>query len=288
MTTIAEVKAYPVLGPVPRPPRHSLLDVMQRVETEQWSRGVAIEPHPPGTPVGFDHCLDGTMAVKDDPAGIDLPDDFPAFMAYLGDICTARSIAEEWPAWQAKSNAAFNARRSWTLERQLMNGTFVTAPYMGDSAANVVSGALATRAAIAQLEALGAATGQEYWLHVPPEVAAHGGFDIFQEGRDGILRTASGAPVVVGHGYSQDDNATVPNGGAPPDGEAAAGDRKSWVYVTGPVMGRVADTLFLNPETMSEARDWAQNTVVYRAEQLMVVGWDKQLQGAVLADWSGS
>ncbi len=289
MSTTATVKAYPVSGPIPRPPRHSLLSMAQEITDPNWDRGVALIPYPPGLPAAIDDCLSGSLATKDEPDDLSLPDDFPLFLGYLGEICTARSIGEEWQEWQARANDALQARRSWLLERQLMNGTYITAPYLGDANVNAVAGALPTRAAVAQLEALGAATGQEYWLHVPPEVAAHGGFDIFTEGRDGILRTASGAPVVVGTGYSQDDNSPAGTPvGAPPSGQSAAGDRKSWIYVTGPVMARVASAVFLNPETMSDARDWAQNTVVYRAEQAMVVAWDGALQGAALADWSGS
>lgn len=289
MSTVATAKAYPITGPLPRAPRYSLLSVMQEIQDAQWQRGVAVEPYPPGVPTAIDTCVDleGTMATKTTPDGVAIPDDFPVFMGYLGNICTAMSIGETWAAWQDRVNAAFMARRSWLLERQLMNGSFVTAPYMGDTDANVVSGALASRVALAQLEALGAQTGQEYWIHMPPEVAAHLGYERLRDDR-GILRTATGAPVVVGQGYSQDDNTSGTDVGEPPVGELAAGDRKSWIYVTGPVMGRVADTVFLNPETMSEGRDWQQNTVVYRAEQAMVVAWDKQLQGAALADWSGS
>lgn len=287
MSTLT-VAAWPISGPLPRAPRHSLLSMAQDIADPQAFRGVAMIPYPPGVPKSIEQCADGSLAVKDDPDDLTLPDAFQAFMGYLGEICTARSIGEEYAEWQQRANDAFLARRSWLLERQLMNGTYATMPYMGNAHAQVVSGALPTRAAVAQLEALGAQTGQEYWLHVPPEVAAHGGYNVFQEDRGGILRTASGAPVVVGHGYSQDDNGNPDEHGAPPDGESAAGDRKSWIYVTGPVMAHTGATVFLNPETMSDARDWAQNTVIYRAEQEMVVGWDGQLQGAVLADWSGS
>lgn len=287
MSTIAAVKAFPITGPIPRAPRYSLLSVAQEIQDSQWFRGVAPEPYPPGVPGAIDACLQGTMADKGTPEALDLPGDFPTFLGYLGEICTAFSIGEEFPAWQAKANVALQARRSWILERQLMNGEFADSKFMGDSDANVVTGALPAAAAIAQLEALGAATGQEYWLHAPPEVIAFLGYNNFADDR-GILRTATGAPVVVGHGYSQDDNTPDIDVGAPPVGQAAAGDRKSWIYVTGPVMARVADAVFLNPETMSEGRDWEQNTVVYRAEQQMVVAWDGQLQGAVLADWSGS
>jgi hypothetical protein len=262
----------------------------QEITDSQWFRGVAPIPYPPGLPAAIDDCVDlaESLATKETPEDLDLPGDFRLFQGYLGQICTARSIGEEWASWRDRASRALQARRSWLLERQLMNGTFVTQPYLGDSDANVVAGALPTAAAIAQLEALGAASGQEYWLHMPPEVVAHGGFELFEEGRDGVLRTASGAPVVSGLGYSQDDNTPGATPGAPPEGEAAAGDRKSWIYVTGPIQAALADEVFLNPETMSEARDWEQNTVIFRAEQSMVVAWDKQLQGAVLADWSGA
>lgn len=291
MTSVATAKAFPIDGPIPLAPRHSLLSMMQEIGSVDWYRGVAPMPYPFGVPVAEDPCDSGSLALKGTPEGTTLPGDFPAFMGYLGEICTTMSI--DWDAWTAKANAAFNARRSWLLERQLMNGTYVTQKWLGDSDANVITGALATRAAVAQLEALGAQTGQEYWLHVPPEVAAHGGYNLFQEDRTGILRTASGAPVVVGTGYSQDDNTPASDlsfapVGAPPLGQLPAGDRKSWIYVSGPIQARVGDTLFLNPATLTEARDWAQNTVVYRAEQTMVVAWDGQLQGAVLADWSGA
>jgi len=273
----------PLDGPIPRPPLYSLVSVATEV-TDDLRGGANIVPYPAAMPDAADPCSDGSTRVKDDPINLTLPEGFPVFTAYLGEMCTSRGIGP-WDTWRARANIALTARTSWALERQLVKAQFATAPNLSGAGAapnpTLPAGgaAVPVLTALAWAEAAIAATGQEGVIHVPPPVATSLGA-VLRDDR-GVLRTASGTPVAVGTGYWFVDSDT--SGDAQGGSSAAAG--QSWIYATGRPLYQ-AGALLNNPETLAEALDRETNDVVYRAERDLWVAWDGQLQAAVLADWS--
>ncbi len=260
-------------GPFPTAPPFGLTAVAQEApDAEHWEAGSHVLPYPSAEVQGQDPCLDGTFRQKVVPDGIDWHS-FPTFTAYLGDICTASGIGD-WGTWKARANAALAARLSWALEAQLVDARFSEALALIDGTALLAGAAVSPATAVAALEGAVADTGVEGVLHLTPEVVSYLGATFFV--RDGsILRTASGTPVVVGRGYS--DMAGL-----------VAEDGQSWVYATGPVLYR-QDRLITNmPDTVAEALDRGDNTVIYRAEADLWVGWDGVLNARALADWTPS
>lgn len=267
-------------GALPRPPAHGLMTVAEDVTAQRAAArgGAVVLPYPGGTMVSYDPCdADGSPG-KDVPDPLDILDAFPAFDAYLGEICTAYNIGD-WDEWRARANQAFLARENWALERQLVDASFVNAPSLGSvaSANSAIFGSsLAAPTAVAMLEAYLADIGIEGTIHLTPSVVTYLGFSHFR--RDGeILRTAAGTPVIVGTGY---------HGAVGPGSEADAGDGQSWIYASGRPQFAREGQVFSAPEDISEALDRDDNTVLYRAERGLWVGWDGQLAAAVLADWS--
>lgn len=264
-------------GPLPRPPLYGLASVAQEAPSDaHWRAGANLRPYPGALPEGHDPCLTGSFRDKGIPDGIDLPDTFPTFTAYLGEICTGSGIGN-WDEFKNRANVALAARTSWALERQLVDAEFTAAPHLGDANVDLLGGgAVAAAVALAYLEDAIAATGQDGLIHLTASVAAYLGYERLRDDR-GVLRTARGTPVVVGDGYT---GSVTPTGG----GAAAAG--QSWIYATGPVLYRADTEIFNLPDTEAEALDRSDNTVIYRAERDLWVAWDGQLQAAVLADWS--
>jgi hypothetical protein len=261
---------------------YGLLSVAQEADVEAITRGGAnIWPYPAALPMAEDPCATGTSREKAVPDAITLPAPFPSWTAYLGDICTGVS-EQRFREMQGKTNAAFAARIGFALERQLVNAEFAAAPHLGDDNVTLLNsgGATAAAVAVAFLEDAIAQTAQDGVIHVTPAVVGFLGGNHFRDDR-GTLRTTRGTPVAVGAGYVGSDTPT--SGGTP---DTAAGVGQSWLYATGPVMYRLGAQIILHPETITQALDRSDNTVVYRAEQDAWVAWDTQLQAAVLADWS--
>jgi hypothetical protein len=277
MSTMQMAGAIVIDGPLPTPPAYALDTVATLVPDDpHWRAGAHVYPYVPGLPSAIDPCADGTFRDKGDPDPNVSPFPFPAFTAFLGEICSAMGVGS-WDDFRQRANFALAARDNWIMERQLVNGTFVDAPHLGDGTADIqASGAaLAARVAISYLENAIAETGQQGVLHITPAVAVAAS-DVFHDDRS-VLRTVNGTPVIVGHGYV---NADGPEGGSP------AGDGQDWIYASGPVLYRRDPNLINLPETFAEALDRGDNTVVYRAERDVWVGWDGQLQAAALADWT--
>lgn len=276
----------PLDGPAPKPPQYGLPTVaVEQTAPDPTDRGGAvITPYPDALPSSHDPCSDGSAREKDYPDPLTIPAGFPSWTAYLGEVCTAYNIGS-WPEWKARANLALAARESWALEAQLAGAIFADAPSLNDSDVDILAGAAVSPAsAVAYLEDAIAVTGIEGVIHLTKAVVGYLGASFFTSS-GGILRTASGTPVVAGTGYpgpaSGDGTPTIfPTGGA----AAAAG--QSWCYASGPVLYARGATIFNSPDTIAEALDRDDNTVVYRAERDLWVGWDKALQAAVLADWT--
>lgn len=273
----------PLDGPLPVAPPYGLKTVAQEVTGDEphWRGGAVVVPYPSAMPSAEDPCAIDSEALKDTPSALTIPEAFPAFRAYLGEICTAYSIGD-WDAWKARANVALSARENWALERQLVTAQFVDAPALNDAEVTFPGGtsALASLTAVAWLEAAIAATGIAGVIHMPPPVATSLG-DTLRDDR-GTLVTPAGTPVIVGQGYWFVDSDTAGDA----TGGSSAGAGQSWIYATGPVQYRMGREMEALPEDISETLDRDDNTVVYRAERDLWVGWDTQLQAAALADWS--
>jgi len=290
MTETLTAARIPLDGPAPRPPLHSILSVATEV-TEDIRGGAVVVPYPPAMPDSTDPCADASERLKDTPLELTIPDGFPVFRAYLGEICTAYNIGD-WDEWKARANLALVAREAWALERQLVNAAFqltsgsqdtpnlAGAGGAPDPSLPAGTGAVPVRTAFAWLDAAIAATGQQGVIHAPPPAVTAAG-DILVDDR-GVLRTATGTPVIAGTGYWFADSDTA--GDAAGGTSAAAG--QSWMYATGPVLYQRGRDLEAMPSDISEALDREVNEVIYRAERDLWVAWDGQLQAAVLADWS--
>lgn len=273
-------------GPLPRAPLYTLVSAAQEAPLDShWAAGAAIVPFPAGTPLGDDPCGDASPPGKQEPERLELPGVFPTYTAYLGEVCSTFGVGD-WDDWKARANQALLARQSWSLERQLVEAEFVQddngveVAHLGDDDVTVLGGgAVPVATALGYLEDHLATSGSDGLIHLTPSAAAVLGFERLRDDR-GILRTARGTRVVVGDGYV---GAQPPHPNGTPEAAAAAG--QSWLYVSGPVMYRLSGIEAL-PDTIAEALDRQTNEVVYRAEQDQWVAWDKQIQGAVLADWS--
>lgn len=282
----------PLDGSIPRPPLYGLMSVATEV-TQELRAGAVVVPYPADMPKGHDPCSEATLATKDAPEELSIPDGFPVFTAYLGEVCTAYSIGD-WAEWQARANVALAARTNWALERQLVDASFAPVlgdfdtPHLTDANAEVLNSgsALAAAVAVALLDERIAYSGIEGVIHATPGVVTYLGFDAFRDDR-GVLRTAAGTPVIVGQGYSNHGWGLSPSNEAEsPEGEAAAGQGQSWIYATGRPQYQLASDIIAWPDELADALDRETNEVLYRAERDLWVGWDGQLQAAVLADWS--
>lgn len=280
MSSTVFIGREPILGPVPRQAEYGLLSVVLPGGVDRFRSGYALEPYPSGMPVGSDACAEGTFRLKDAPTARDLPDGFQAFRVYLGDVCTTRAVAERWDQFRGMVNDALRARRQWALERQLVAASFATAPHLGDANSSLPAGAgaVAARVAVSYLEDAIAAAGIAGVIHLTPSVASATAEAITTDGEMAVMK-ATGTKVVVGQGYTGADRPEASGAGA-----AAAG--QSWIYASHDILYDEETELFELSENISESLDREDNTVVYRAEYDMVVGFDPALQAAVLADWS--
>lgn len=292
MSETMSAARIPLDGSIPRPPLFGISSVATLV-TENLRGGAVVVPYPQDIPKGHDPCDAVTLGTKDAPDELAIPDGFPVFTAYLGEVCTAYNIGD-FDEWQARANVALAARTDWALERQLMDASFKPTlgdddvPHLADANAEVLNSgaALAAAVAVALLDERIAYSGGEGVLHLTPGVVTYLGLEKFRV--DGsILRTASGTPVIVGQGYSQAGWGLSPSHEAEgPEGEAAAAQGQSWIYATGRPQYQLPGAIIPWPPELGEALDRETNEVVYRAERDLWVGWDGQLQAAVLADWS--
>lgn len=274
-------------APAPRPPLYGLLGspeaATRATDVRGWEGGIRLDRYPDDMPSAFDPCTNGTTP-KDTPSGSGFSDGYGAFFAYLGDICTTFPIHQVWERWRGKAEAALQARTQWALERQLAWATFNTdmAHFLADADMAYPAGtsAVAPKVALAYLEDYLSQFGVRGVISLTPAVAAYLGHDLTVQG--GQLRTSAGTPVIVGQGYEGTDAENLDPSGS--GAEAAAG--RSWIFAHAPVVFQTGE-LILDPTDLRDAVDRDDNTVVFRAEQALWVGFDGDLGHAgVLANWS--
>lgn len=261
-------------GHLPVAPPYSLLNtpgVVKPPGDPHWLSGAAVYPYPSDLPGEWDPCSTGTFRTKDEGSGVESPH-FASFVSYLPITCSAMSIGDP-EEFANRAEIALNAVQSYSVEKQLSQGTGVaTNPFFAD-AAHTLSAAGATakspEVALAYLEEEIGETGKQGMIHATPPVVSRW-FD--QDRLDSPLVTVNGTRVVSGGGYQ----------GATPTGRAAAAAGESWVYATGPVEVRLAPIAVLD---IKDVLDRSNNDVTFRAERYVLVTWDTQLQAAVLVDW---
>ena len=276
-------------APAPRAPLFSILGAPDAARPaggrRGWQGGARLDLYPPDMPTGFDPCSTGTLRMKDDPEASGVQEEgTPGFTVYLGDICTSWNVASVWEAWKGKAEAALEARTAWALERQLAWAGYETAEhYLGDADMVTPNGtsAVAAKTAVAYLDDWLSQFGERGVISLTPAVATYLGPDVLvKDGQQ--LRTQAGTPVIVGTGYE----GTASEDLSPIDSshEAAAGE--SWIFAHAPVLYEVGE-LIVPSEPISEVLDRDDNTVVFRVERQLWVGFDGDRGHAgVLADWS--
>lgn len=290
MSTITQPRIS-VSAPAPKAPAFSLTNspaAARLTDAARWEGGVWIETYPETMPSVHDPCSTGTDREKDAPDEYVQPNAFPAFTAYLGQICTARAIGN-YDEWRARAEVALAARSSWALERQLAYAWYGVAadpqPFLADADADLPAGASAVPAAtaLAWAEAYAAELGQEAVIHLVPPVVSVLGMSYFRVAGNTLV-TAAGTPVIVGAGYYGSGDEDPPlDPGASGAAEAPAGS--SWIFVSGHVLYEEG-LMYALPETIGEATDRADNSVVYRAERDLWVAFDGGRHAAILADWT--
>lgn len=273
-------------GPVPVPPRYSLLvnaTILEDLDYH-WMAGGAVYPYPTlsddpdyndgGVQAG---CATGTEREKIE-GGTNLLPEFNAFTVYVAETCTARGIGND-EDFRNRAVIGLNGLEAALVEREFALGDAIGgtgSPYLADvSLPNYQSlGTLKAMEALARLENEIAETGKMGMIHTDPATATAWASQYLVEKEGAYLRAvATGTPIVVGYGYV----------GARPDGQAAPPATSGWAWATGPVQLRRSN-IELIPGSLAEALDRQHNVVTYRAERHYLVDWDTELQAAVLVD----
>lgn len=265
-------------GPVPVPPRYSLLVNAQIIDDldYHWMAGGAVYPYPSLEDGGAHNpCSSGTNREKLEGGTVPLPE-FGAFTVYVAETCTARGIGDD-AAFADRAVVALDGLEAALVEHEFATGDAMPGnPYLANVAlSNYASlGTLAPVEALARLENAIAETGKMGVIHTDPATATAWAANNMLEREGMYLRAlATGTPVVSGYGYV----------GAAPDGQGAPVAGTGWAWATGPVQIRRSG-IELMPGNLAQALDRQNNTVTYRAERHYLVDWDTELQAAVLVD----
>lgn len=265
-------------GPIPIPPRYSLLVNATIVDDldYHWMAGGAVYPFP-RLEDGAAHnaCSSGTYREKLE-GGVIASPEFGAFTVYVAETCTARGIGND-EDFRNRAVTALNALEAALVEDEFAMGAAMPSnPHLADvTLANYVNlGTFAPMEAAARLENAIAATGKMGLIHTDPATATAWASDVVVEREGAYLRAiATGTPVVSGYGYV----------GAHPIGQSAPAAGTGWAWATGPVEIRRSNVELL-PGSLAQALDRSNNVVTYRAERHYLVDWDTELQAAVLVD----
>lgn len=264
-----------VNGPLPRPPRYTLVGAAEvNPDTdEHWANGIQVHGYIPDVGSIFGVC---------DPEGVDpklsqvAPNDLPQYgplTVYVAEQCSTRSMGTD-AEFKARVATVFAAIESGAVEHEFWTGEFLPDnPHLSDGNATILNGGLATspQNGLALLEAAIAATRRAGMIHVSPDLASalSWGGDVLHDER-GKLYTRLGTPVIPGSGYDG-------------SGPTELGATETYAYATGPV-GLLRSEAFVMPPEIGQAIDRAQNTIVYRAERYYIPFWDTSLQAGVLID----
>lgn len=307
MSVLESAGTIPIEGPLPLAPNFGFFSVAIDLNDPRlgefmdisyapaspggirWEAGVTVRPFPTSTPYGFDPCWepDSTFRVKEE--GDDRENvTFRGFEVYLPDQCSGLG-AGPWEEFKERANATIRATVNFAAERQFARGYAVDNRSLNDINLDVLGTSLGPAEGLARLENAIGKTGRAGVIHATPAVAT-----LWSASRlllwtgDQIRTVATRTPVIVGGGYigTDPDSAASPGDVSDDPGAAPTGDTE-WAFATGPVFGGIGELRELD-EDIASTIDRAQNDLIYRAEQHMVVGWDGVLQVGVLIDRSAT
>jgi len=277
MATFAPVK---VDGPVPAPPRHTILTVSEIIPDggERWEQGVSVYPYPCGPAKKFDQCA--TSVVPKSVSTIAGPLDFGSFAVYLNVQCTMRGIGNDVDEYRRRALAAFTAYEHEQVESEwwdgglLPNNTHLTSATSATSPLTVLNGGTATNL-MNGLALLEGTIKRSAVIHMTTRMAT-GLFSqrlLIENTAKKRLETRLGTPVIPGVGYS----------GNAPTGQVANAGTEEFVFATTPLQLRRSEP-FLVPDEPSQALDRTLNNLTYYAERYYVVDFDACLRVGVRID----
>lgn len=268
-------------GPIPVAPSHSLLATVSIVPSgsDRFGVGGVVWPYPPGLPLTWAPCSEGTFRTKAEATGWDLPE-FNAFTAYLPITCS--TITAHSAGFADRARLAFAATESFTVARELARGTADPLnPFLTDANLTILAGGVAVTpdVGLSYLEDAIGETGRGGVILTTPAVGAaingSGGYGMdVRSGR--LITTANGTPVALDGGFI----------GASPSLHAALTAGQGWAFATGPIQVRRNDDITIIPGEIAQATDREINEVTFYAERDYLVTWDTALQVGVLIDWT--
>jgi hypothetical protein len=277
MSITAIGPALSLNGPLPRRPRHSLLETEGVLVDEDATRvlnGVNVWGYPTGCSSLWEPCSDGTFRSKGSDSDMPLPR-FDSFVVYRPLTCSTISVGDP-EEFAARASVTLDATLSAGIEEALSIGVEQSSnPFFGDGNVDDLTSGTAVSAGVAlsMLEDAIGDTCRRGMIHATPGViSALQAFPVGGEA-DSRLITANGTPVVSGSGYIGADTPFLPN----------PGSTESYMFATGPV------EVHLGPLVLGDIRDSldrSDNTVTFRAERYVLALWDTALQAAALVDWS--
>ncbi len=290
MSTMATAPLLGIDGPLPLASRFGFFSValdlnnsadrarLGMAATDRWEAGVNVLPVPTQTPLGWLPCSAGTMRVKEAGEQRDWATFLP-FVAYIPDFCSGLGVGS-FDEWRGIIESTLTAAESYAAEYQFAKGQPEGEnPSLNDStlnASHLVGADVSPAEGLALLETEIGRTARQGVIHAAPATATYWAKDYLIEPDGDVMRTvAHGTPVIVGNGYI----------GTDPDLLASPTGRKEYAFATGPVFagrGQVRES----EGPIGEWLDRSINDVTYRAERLMLVGWDTVLQVAVRIDRS--
>jgi hypothetical protein len=268
-------------GPLPVPPRYSLVKAARQVPTtdERWINGTSQWPYSVTNMGLHDPCAaEASSSARTKLKGVPTGRiDTGTIVQWLAESCTTGSVASDQQGYVDRAARMYAARESFLLESELVKATLIPGnPYLADSncvklntsATNAVNG-------LAELEAAIGASKEAGVIHCSPAMlvswsAALGG--VLKE-ENGKLLSPNGNVIIPGAGYA----------GHAPDGKNVPIGTEEWAYASGPVEIRMTPITQL-PDTISEALDRKQNLVTYYAERYYNIVWSRLVQAAVLID----
>jgi hypothetical protein len=275
MTTFAPIK---VDGPVPAPPRHTILTDSDIVPSggDRWEQGVSVYPYPCGPARKFDQCgTIGTPKVQSTQQG---PIDFGSFTVYLSAKCTMRGIGNDIEEYRRRALAAFLAYEHEQVESEWWDGGQLPGTTHLTSATSATSPLTTFPTATNLMNGLAILEGtikRSAVIHMTTRMAT-GMFSqrlIWENPKTGYIETRLGTRVIPGVGYS----GNAPSGAAPNAGT------EEFIFATTPLQIYRSEP-FLTPDTPAEALDRTLNDFTIYAERYYVVDFDACLRVGVRID----
>lgn len=264
----------PIIAPQATPPRYGLLAGVPTIEDgARWEGGVDWAPEQCGDSGAFAVDCPGSTPAQESSANPDTAVADP-FAVFAEDRCGTFG----WKARDRSGRARrqLEATRSYQVAREFWRGDLIASagldnvPLADAAAFEVTNEASSIKVAVGYLELALAECGQgrRGVIHVTPQALLHGVAQQVFMAEPGTQRwmTALGTIVIADAGY----DGSAPDGSPPGTGQ--------WAYGTSMVTVRLGVVDITPPggdeAAMAQAMDRSINSVVFRAEQLVLVQWD--------------